>query len=121
MSGLDDLPDDILDRIFDLADRQRNGNTDVIFRLRCVCRTFRRLLSDTWHWAYFRLEFLALSFRFLSFLKEGRKREVRITSFSFFFSQMDVKSTHILDLPDEILLRISEQVVMIKPDAYAVA
>jgi hypothetical protein len=40
------LPDDILDRIFDLADRQNNGNTDVIFRLRCVCRTFRRLLSD---------------------------------------------------------------------------
>jgi hypothetical protein len=121
MSGLDDLPDDILDGIFDLADRQHNGNTDVIFRLRCVCRTFRRLLSDTWHWTYFRLEFLALSFRFLSFLKEGRAREVKITSFSFFFSQMDAKSTHILDLPDEILLRISKQVVMIKPDAYAVA
>jgi hypothetical protein len=107
MSGLNDPPDDILDRIFDLANRQHNGSTDVIFRLRCVCRTFRRLLSDTWHWAYLRLEFLALSFRFLSFLKEGGAREVRITSFSFFFSQMDAKSTHILDLPDEILLRIS--------------
>jgi hypothetical protein len=34
---------------------------------------------------------------------------------------MDAKSTHILDLPDEILLRISKQVVIIKPDAYAVA
>jgi hypothetical protein len=29
------------------------------------------------------------------------------------FHKMDAKSTHILDLPDEILLRISEQVVMI--------
>jgi hypothetical protein len=85
MSGLDDRPDDVLDRIFNLADRQNNGNTDVIFRLCCVCRTFRRLLSDTWHWAYFRLEILALSFRFLSLLKEGRAREVRITSFSSFF------------------------------------
>jgi hypothetical protein len=34
---------------------------------------------------------------------------------------MDAKSTHILDLPDEILIRISKQVVMIKRDAYAVA
>jgi hypothetical protein len=72
MSGLDDLPGDVLDRIFDLADRQNNGNTDVIFRLRCVCRTFRRLLSDTWHWAYFRLEFLALSFRFFELFKRGK-------------------------------------------------
>jgi hypothetical protein len=32
---------------------------------------------------------------------------------------MDAKSTHILDLPNEILLRILERVVRIKPDAYA--
>jgi hypothetical protein len=62
MSGLDNLPDDVLNRIFDLADRQNNGNTGVIFCFCCVCRMFRRLLSDTWHWAYFGLEFLALSF-----------------------------------------------------------
>jgi hypothetical protein len=52
MAKLEDLPDDILDRIFDLADQQGDNSN---FRLRMVCRHFRWLLRDVWHWAFFRL------------------------------------------------------------------
>jgi hypothetical protein len=58
MAKLEDLPDDVLDRIFDLADRQDGWST---FKLRMMCRHFRWLLRDLWHWAFFRLS----SFSFL--------------------------------------------------------
>jgi hypothetical protein len=57
MAKLEDLPDDVLDRIFDLADRQDGRST---FRLRMMCRHFRWLLRDLWHWAFFRLSLFAL-------------------------------------------------------------
>jgi hypothetical protein len=58
MARLKDLPDDVLDKIFDLADRQDGRST---FKLRMMCQRFRWLLRDLWHWAFFRLS----SFSFL--------------------------------------------------------